>query len=162
MARKPRDYRAEEARRNALARERGFKSRAQQRHAIETGKAAPLQASRLSSPQTIRAQRDRLAALTDFERGIAAIKPENRARDWSDIFARSEEGQYRPERAKELGVSREAYTLAYINAFVYGEDRYDAVRHKGGSDDLYYWFVVLNEYLSAAEYEGKYASNNAE
>ena len=163
-----RDYHAEEVRRNALAKSRGFTSRAQQRHAIEVGKIRALQPKRVRSPKTRKAQ-ERLLATRRYgptpkagevpeSFGGITISPEDRARDWSTMFARSEIAQYRPERAKELGVSKAKYRDAYLKAFVAGDTRYERVRHSknGGSDALYYWFVTLNEYMEADEYESRY------
>lgn len=162
MARK-RDYKAEEARRNALARERGYTSRASLRRAIETGKASPIAPERVRSPRTIAAQERRLAATTAgrdaesaFLRATGSISPRDRAEDWSGIFARSKSAEYAPENAKDLGVTRAEYTRAYLDAFVMGDTRYTAVRHKGGSPALFYWFVTLNGYMSADEYESRY------
>ena len=56
MARKPRDYKAEEARRNFLAQQRGFTTRAQQRGKIERGEIAAIQPKRVRSPKVKAAQ----------------------------------------------------------------------------------------------------------
>lgn len=52
MARRVRDYKAEERRRNELARSRGFDSRAQQRGKIERGEMRALDPRRVSSSKT--------------------------------------------------------------------------------------------------------------
>lgn len=161
MARKPRDYKAEERRRNELARQRGFTSRAQQRRAIETGKIPALQPKRVRSPKTVEAQKRRVRPpkargpiQTDFN-GYT-IPVEQQAKDWSTLHARSEIAQYRPEEAAKLGVGKKAYTNAYMRAFVVSDGGYSAVRYAGGSPELYYWFVTLNQYMSASEYETRY------
>lgn len=56
MARKPRDYKAEERRRNELAQQRGFKTRASQRGKIERGEIAAIQPKRVRSPKVKAAQ----------------------------------------------------------------------------------------------------------
>lgn len=132
------------------------------RKAIETGKRSPLAPERVTSFRTLRAQEDRLAQTDDFTRYSSAISPEDRAEDWSGLFARSSVGEYQPDRADELGVSRAQYTAAYLDAFVLGDTRYSEVRHSGGSDALFYWLVVLNEYMTVDEYEARYGGQGEE
>ena len=185
MARKARNHHDEQIRRNQLSFLRGFKSRADERHQIETGKVAPQQPQRVRSPKTRAAQETRLThivritkrqraeaeakadakarakpspAVKDFGDRYPDITPTQRAQDWSNLFARAEAGKYNPGAAKSLGVTKRAYTTAYLNAFVKGDTRYDAVRHnkKGASPYLYYWFVSLNHYMTADEYEASY------
>lgn len=162
MARKARDYKAEERRRNELAKARGFTSRAAQRRAIEKGAAPALAPTRLRKPSVIAAQRARSAPpkdrapIKDSLQGYPLPSREQRARDWSALFAGTEMAQYRPERAKELGVTKKQYTDAYLRAFVQGDSAYHRVRYYGGSEDLRYWFVELNDYFEAEEYDEKY------
>lgn len=156
MARKARDYKAEERRRNELAKQRGFSNRYQQRAAIETGKRAPLQPSRVRSPRTKAAQRRVLGAHEDYLAALRRTTPASRAEDWSGLFLRTDMAKYDPDRARELGVSRAAYTDAYLNAWVEGPESYSKVRHKGGSDALEYWFVTLNGFMTVDEYEARY------
>jgi len=161
MARKQRDYRAEEARRNELARQRGFTSRAAQRRAIERGKAPAIQPHRIRSERTRKAQAALQSAIKPlnvrkYDYAGIHISGEQRATDWSTIFAGSDIAQYHPERARSLGVTKKQYTDAYLRAFVLGDERYAQSRYYGGSDPLYYWFVTLNGYYSADEYESRY------
>lgn len=165
MARKARDYKAEEARRNALARQRGFTSRGQQRRAIETGKAPAIAPRRLRKPTTIEAQKFRLGVDTGgIERKATElpafgdrVSPEDRAQDWSDIYARSSAAQYNPDD-RPKGMSKRAYTNAYLAAFVRGDERYVNVRHAGGSEALRHWFVDIAGYMTADEYESRYGA----
>ena len=167
-AKRVRDHKAEQARRNELARQRGYTSRAQQRRAIETGKAKPLAPKAVRSPKTIAAQKRRIAAATQGQEHKAkesdvlfnTSRPDaERAQDWSDLFARSNMAKYDPDN-RPKGVSREAYTKAYMAAFVEGPDRYKLVRHSGGSDALRAWFVDMNGWFQADEYETRYGDQN--
>lgn len=162
MARKARDYKAEERRRNELARLRGHTNRYQQRKKIETGAIAALAPKRVRSTRTKTAQKARVrpprgaAKITDYEIQGTKISRVQRASDWSAAHASEDIAKYRPERAKSLGVGEAAYTNAYLRAFVEGDTRYQRVRRSGGSVDLYYWFVTLNGYYMAEEYDEKY------
>jgi hypothetical protein len=168
MARKARDYAAEQRRRNELARERGFTSRGQQRRQIESGKAKPIAPKLVRSPKTIAAQKRRIAAATQGQEHkykesdvlFNKSRPdEERAQDWSDLFARSDMAKYLPDD-RPKGVSRKAYTDAYMAAFVEGPERYKLVRHSGGSDALRHWFVTINHWYQANEYETRYGDQN--
>lgn len=157
--RKPRDYKAEEKARKDLAVKRGYRNRYEQRHAIETGKIPAIQPSRLRNPKTIAAQK--LVKPPESRAVRDALKPlsdEDRCRVWSGRFARIYKAQYHPDRAEELGVSREAYTRAYLAAFVDNDPRYVRPNPDGtGADpDQYYWYVTLNDYMEADEYESRY------
>lgn len=81
------------------------------------------------------------------------------AQDWSELFGRTDMGQYHPERAKELGVTRGQYRNAYLRAFVIDQN-YNKVRHRGGNEALEYWFVTLNHYMSVNEYETRYGTQH--
>lgn len=160
-AKRKRDYKAEERRRNELARERGYRNRAQQRRAIEKGEMSPLDPERVRSPKTVSAQAKRLFQTNDFIRLTSALDPRDMAQDWSGIFARSEQAEYNPERAAELGVSEREYTRAYLDAFVLGDDRYE-INRRSGSDPLFYWFVTLNGFMSADTYDKRYGPSLTE
>lgn len=164
MAKRQRDYAAEQRRRNELARQRGFTSRAQQRRKIEKGEIPALvPLSRLRSKRTIEAQKFLLGAETrGIERKGSTLpvfgtrrSDAERAQDWSDIYARSQVAQYDPDN-RPKGMTKAAYTRAYLAAFVTGDERYVKVRHAGGSDALRHWFVDVMEYMQADEYETRY------
>lgn len=167
MARKQRDYRAEEARRNARARERGFTSRGQQRRAIERGKVPALAPSRLRSQRTIDAQREREArerreATSWFRAGFSSERQyrnaKDKAEDWSALHAGTGIARYDYEANAVEGITMAAYTKAYMDAFVSGPQRYKAVRRSGGSDALYHYFVTVTEHYSPDEYESRYGA----
>lgn len=152
-----RDNAKEQVRRNQLAFERGYASRYEQRKAIERGVIAPIAPKRVSSPKTISAQEKRLAAIPKVKSRSATYADRELAYDWSAVMAKRFEAEYHPERALALGVSRYEYTQIYLRAFVTGDYRYKITRRKGGSDELGEWFVTLNHFYSATEYERRYA-----
>lgn len=166
MARK-RDYKAEERRRNELARARGFKSRAAQRHAIETGKVKALAPSRMKNPRTVIAQQ-RLRAKerpSAFDIIYDTYSDEQRAAEWSSLFARHESGRFDYDGDTETAKSKQqfiakygkdAYVQAYISAFVRGEGRYQRARNRGGSQPLRFWFVHVTGYLTSNVYDERY------
>ena len=107
MARKPRDYKAEERRRNELARQRGFKTRAAQRGAIERGEISALQPKRVRSKKTLAAQARRAQGLLsgsavpkgpipsfDELRRMVEADRAQQCRDWSAIHAASTVATY--------------------------------------------------------------------
>lgn len=171
---KKRDYKAEYARRQQLARERGHESYGKQRGKIERGEIASLAPKRLRSKRTRRNQvkwyARSLDIATEETRGaapefmelygkhVATLTREERARDWSNNFAQTELAQYMPVHAKELGLTKREYTDLYLAAFVVGDQRYANARYDG-SDALAVWFVDLNEYFTQEEYDGKYGSD---
>ena len=157
MAGKTRDYKAEYARRTALAKTRGARSYGAERYAIEHGWIKPVAPKRIKH-NTAQWQERRITA-KQF-RGLPSPSRASRAQDWSDIFSRSVQGEYHPERAKELGVTKAAYTTAYLNAWVLGSDRYKNVRHSGGSVPLHDWFVNFAE-MGEDDYDDKYGNPTA-
>lgn len=153
----PRDYHQEQIRRDALARTRGHANRQSQRKKIERGKIAPLQPKRVRSPKTLEAQEKRLAKLKPPKPKSASYDDRELAYDWSAAHAQRIQATYNPELAALLGVTRHAYTKTYLEAFITGDFRYTDVRHDGGSEELFYWFVTLNHFYTAREYERRYA-----
>lgn len=107
-----RDYRAEEQRRNELAKQRGFTSRAQQRHRIERGKFPALAPERLRKPETIKAQKSLLARVEGriggpfspvdpnitFEKLAASKDKEELCEDWSAATAGTIMARFDTER----------------------------------------------------------------
>lgn len=186
MARKPRDYKAEERARNARAVASGFKNRAEMRRAMERGAIPAARPHRLTSPETKRTQRalrdsiDRGNGLPDpaaFAKWIGGKSQTERCRDWSDARARTSivsydtkspfkdvdgkadpyAGQNAAKREFIATHGRQAYTDAYLSAFVEGPERYATAKTRtGGSHALYYWLVVVVQYMSAKDYEEKY------
>jgi hypothetical protein len=156
VARKPRDYKAEYARRNALARERGFRTYGQQRHRVATGKALPVgrQGWAQSGYKSAAAYRKAIADAGDYQALHAGTK-----------IARYETG-LQPASGwdkdkggnRKAGTSVEAYTKAYTDAFVYGSNRYGNVRHSGGSEELRYYMVDVTGYYTQEEYDSRYGN----
>src|SRR6478609_5965605 len=103
MARKPRDYKAEERRRNELARQRGFTNRYQQRRKIETGAVPALAPKRVRSERTKQAQAQRIrpprnGAKIDDSRWVingTQISRVQRAEDWSAMHGGTDIAKYR-------------------------------------------------------------------
>ena len=183
MALRIRDNHAENVRRNELAKARGFHNRYDQRHKIETGVIRALWPQQVTAPKTVKAQNEWQARAHALITGAKPTEygghplppPEDRCQSWSDMFARASAARFapdgvkaadakmyhdrqwpRPLSAKDLGVTRDEYTAAYTRAFLVGPQRYQATRRTGGSYALYYWFVVLNHYMEADEYESRY------
>ena len=186
MALRIRDNHAENVRRNELAKARGFHNRYDQRHKIETGVIRALWPQQVTATKTVKAQNEWQARATTLITGGAAKPTEfggyplpsleDQAQSFSDRWARASAGRYapdgvnaadakmyrdhkwpRPLSAKDLGVTRDEYTAAYARAFMPpGPQRYDATRRTGGSYALFYWFVILNHYMEADEYESRY------
>lgn len=171
-----RDYKAEEARRNALARARGFTTRAQQRYKIETGKIPAIRPALVRSPRTLIAQEryKRAAAqpkrtktgliegrLSKSERAelplFAGVTYEQAARDWSEVHSRVPESRYAPELAHALGVTKEHYRAAYLRAFVIRPaDDDEAGWNARIASPLKYWIVTLNGFTTDDLYDRKY------
>lgn len=155
----PRDYKAEDRRRNLLAWSRDHGTRAKQRRKIEKGIIAPFQPKRVRKAETIKAQELRLEGITKRKvpSRSASMSDRDDAYDWSAMHAQTYMAQYLPEVASLLGVSRYEYTRIYLNAWVRGDYRYTENRYDGGTDAMGEWFVNLNNFMSASEYEDRYA-----
>lgn len=170
MARRQRDYKAEQQRRNELARARGFSSRGQQRRKIERGIIPPIAPQRVRSPKTISAQRQRESRERQATSwwGKAGFTSErqyrtarDRSEDWSALHAGTRIAQYEYEDNAVPGVTKAEYTKAYFQAFVSGPERYAAVRKAGGSAALRRYFVDITGHYSPDEYEARYGPGNA-
>lgn len=163
MARKARDYAAEQRRRNELARARGFTSRGQQRRAIERGRIPPLQPQRVRSPKTIQAQTERLRgeaqkAQQRIERLVSEDSQAKRMGEnelYSQAHANRQIAKFDYKNAV-TGVSLAEFTDAYWNAFVNPKGGYDRVRRRGGSRALKHYFVTITGHFTADEYETRY------
>lgn len=169
MAAKKRDYKAEERRRNELAKQRGFTSRAQQRGAIKRGEAkvtrtgntyriarttAKTPTKTTKTTKRGRTYRDKVQYM-----GYTFSKREA-CEDFSMISAKNENAKYRPEEAAKLGLTPSAYTHAYYMAFIDESSGYYANRYDdGGSDAMRYWFVDL-DHMEADDYDDKYSANS--
>jgi hypothetical protein len=164
MARKPRNHKLEQQRRNELARQRGFTSRGQQRRAIERGKVPALAPTRLRSERTIKAQTER--QIREQQSGLGGTitrdfrTKRDRCIDWSALHAGTTIASYDYEANAVDGVTRQQYTDAYFAAFVSGPGRYAAVRRSGGSPELRRYFVTITEHYSPDVYEVRYGAGN--
>lgn len=154
MARKARDYKAEYARRNALAKERGFNGYSQYRRKYERGEVRAVAPHRIRSKRTAEAQQN----VIDYETELGKISREQQCRDWSNYAAKTWMAKFRPHEAKRRGLTRAQYIDAYYNAFV-GEGAYAKSRYRGGNEALRYWFVDVLQCFSADEYDARYVSD---
>lgn len=165
MAAKKRDWRAEQVKRNKAAQALGYKNRYQLRKAVERGDIAPLNPRRVKSARTRAAQVERVKRLSRGYEGdlygsmvrkiMFGMTSEEQCLTWSSLYARHESAKYKPEQ-RPKSMSRKEYTAAYYDAWVNGDDRYQAVRRKGGSEKLRRWLVDIEGYLTASEYETRY------
>lgn len=170
-----RDYKAEERRRNELAKARGFKSRAQQRHRIETGRAPAIAPKLIRSERTRKAQAAYRAKpkppsppLSLYEREVARVEAQSsradKCRDYSAAHAHRTIAKFDYDaNIKDQGirgVTRKQYEDAYYAAFVDSPGRYGAVRKSGGSEELRHYFVDITHYYSPDEYEARYGQSN--
>lgn len=147
---KKRDYRAEYARRNALAKERGFSSYSQQRRAIETGKTRAIQPNRLRSKKTIEAQ----LALTPVFGGksVKDWRIES-AVGWSERNARTNRMKFDPVRARNDDAYLDAYTkVTVLQIAPKGEDESTLV----AGDDLRHLLVDILNIMDDKEYDSRY------
>lgn len=158
MTAKRRDYKAEYRRRNELAKARGFAGYAQQRRAIESGKARAIAPWRIRTKRTAEAQNAFLAELKEqgtYDSYLRAVPIEQQCRDWSSGTAKTPALKYTPQFARRYGLTKAEYTQAYYDAFVNGPESYRNVR-RGGSPALRYWLVDVIKLYTAAEYDKRY------
>lgn len=104
MARKPRDYKAEERRRNELARQRSggrFATRAAQRGAIERGEIPALAPERIRSPKTRAAQAKFLSGSAvpkgptlTYDQYAARYSRRELCEEWASVNARTTAVQF--------------------------------------------------------------------
>lgn len=188
MPRKPRDHKAEWARRKQLAAQRGT-TVYRQRKALETGKRAPLRPNAIRSERTRNAVKNFLRSVTGTRRHTpvqvpsskerreteawltkAGFTPYKRARDFSrdraqTPVAKLDIGSGRMAEAKRKYIAkhgRKAYNQAYIDAWISGDGIYTYSRYRGGSHELYVWLVEVTEYYTAEEFELKYGGTTGE
>lgn len=159
MARKQRDYAAEYARRQALARERGYKSYGEQRRKIERGEILALAPKRVKSAKTRARQAVLQSSLTYEQAKAAYVKTgqgkRKRAEEWSRYYSNSYASEYAPKN-RPKGMTIDRYTDLYLRTWVEGPETYTVVHNVGGSEDLRYWLVEVAEYYSAEEYDKRY------
>lgn len=158
---KKRDYKAEYARRDFLAKARGFDTYAAQRRAIEKGEVPALAPSRIRSKRTADAQQvwaSRPRSLWELAQTAEGRKEINidRAIRWSRMNARSDVLRFDPERAK----TDDRYLTVYINAFVAPTEGHpELAHHFEGTDWQEEYFVEIMEYYEAEEFDEKYGED---
>ncbi len=148
MARKPRDYKAEYARRKARMAEqekqRDYKS--EYRRASERAK---------KQGYTSASQKKRAQKANKLGRFHPAMENAARNPELFGFVPKTNATLYQPENAAKLGMSREEYTRAYYDAFLVGNQRY-ALNRKHGSPAMKRWFVDITGYMSEKDYDDKY------
>ena len=129
----PRDYRQEEQRRNELARERGFTSRAQLRNRVSKGVAT-----------------GRIAKAPAYERAGFTSVPEYRkarkvSKAWSDLHSQQERSEYKSAELRDPAKFR-----AYYEAFPSAQgNRNRALRKR----NLRHYLVDVMGYMTGEEFD---------
>jgi hypothetical protein len=148
VAKRRRDYRAEEARRNARARELGFSSRAQMRRALREGlPVARGKGGRIEA----RAQGP---ALPEWAKGGYSSKESfsrerREAARWSAEHSRRQTSEYTP---KLTAYQTHKYHQAYVNPAT------KASRAENDLFSLQEYLVDTMGYYSEAEFDDRYRS----
>lgn len=154
MARKQRDYKAEYARRQALARERGFKSYAQQRREIEKGDYPALAPTRLRKASTIRNQEEKGTGF--LGRTLANLKDHRieAAQRWSDMRARTKSMEFDAKRARRDPEYLNAYTAATVLDMAHPDTKMQA--KLSANEHSKHLLVDVLGLMTADEYETRY------
>ncbi|HEY6018786.1 MAG TPA: hypothetical protein VIY48_02520 [Candidatus Paceibacterota bacterium] len=148
MARKPRDYKAEYARRNRLAEERGFRNYAQQRSLIEKGIAPAINPFRLRKRSTIEAQEIGPGFLG---KTIHEYRVENAER-WSEVYRRSDMTKFDEERAMRDPAYLDTYTQAFMVTEAGIESHYRRLEPSQALHD----YLVGEGHMTEEEYQNRY------
>lgn len=157
MARK-RNYKAEYQRRQTLAKARGFKGYAAQRRAIETGKAAPIQASRVRSRRTLDAQFKAGRGIfslnmTQAQQDQLALKTRmDMAQGWSNTRSHSPGTKFDRARAERDPGYLDAYTQSVVfDSFS------DPTQHRfSRSEAMRHYLVDVAKIMTQEEYDDAY------
>lgn len=149
--RQPRDYKAEYAKRNALAKSRGFKSYGQQRRAIEKGTVRAIAPGRVRSKRTLDAQQafSFREIIPGFDLQETRIESAQR---WSDRNARSNLIKFDAKRARK----DKEYLDRYMVALVLSPERTEHYRRLTPSPALKSFLVDFMHIIQANEYETRY------
>lgn len=145
-----RDYKAEYARRQALARERGHRSYGEQRRKIERGEIPPIQPSRIRG----KTRAAWFAALMDSPQRADQhlfVRREIIAdcEEWSRLHAMSDRAKFRRKRA----LKDQDYLMTYYRAFIMNTTSDFA--HLKDNQDLKKWFMQFKG-MSEDEYRKRY------
>lgn len=155
MARKKRDYKAEYARRNALAQKRGFKSYNAQRKAIEKGRFPAIAPGRIRSRKTLDAQTN-YSIVKVFGRSELDIRIEA-SLAWSERNARTETMKFDEARARKEPDYERTYFSATVMQFGATElDESTLVN----SPELQHLLVDLMDIYEPEEYDEKYKNKD--
>lgn len=156
MARK-RDYRAEYARRVALAKQRGFKNYYDQRRKIEKGETRAIQPSRLRRRSVIEVQTKAFDIFgTQWADSIDIRETRiDMAQKWSDWYSRHWSTKFDAERARQ----DPKYLDVYMQAFVLVVTDGPKSHHFGWDEYQREWFVDYMKYYEAEEYDDHYTNS---
>ena len=169
MPKRKRDYRAEERRRNELARALGFKNRAELRKAIETGVRPARRVKQLRKPSTIAAQARlrKSAKPSTYDEIVATYSDQQRSQEWGWLLSKHETAEYeargdsavaKQKRAFIQKHGKDVYTRAYLEAWAEGDEKYYRVRYRGGSYALGFWLVEVCGYLTWDQFWERYGA----
>ena len=147
-AKRTRDYRAEEARRNQLAKSRGFTSRAQQRRALRTGAWVPVRKSdKPRAPIVYTASPTPPPTLTRKPGSSNLARLRRESQEWSSKHSRVDASKYDPRFPPER-------VRKYHAAFV--DDATRAYRIENGLYSLRDYLVDELGYYTDAEFDDRY------
>jgi hypothetical protein len=153
--RKPRDYKAEYAARQALAYERGFTSYYDQRTQIEKGTAPARSLSRVRTKRTYDAQQ-RFNGLSWEQKVNQRELTIELAQRWSNYQSRNKMSKF----DVKLAATMPGYLDAYISAFPLGFHKDENLNKFTGSPALFYYLVTLMGFMTVDEYERRYGKNH--
>lgn len=151
--RKARNYKAEYQRRQQLARDRGFRTYGQQRHAIETGRARAIAPARVRTKRTLDAQQK--YGIPAWMQKVNPLQARiDIAQAWSDKYSRSTETEF-----SELQARKDPdYLRLYLAAFVYSPKLAPWYKRLTPSEDLRKFFVEYMHIYESDEYESRYGA----
>ena len=139
-----RDYRAEEARRNARARALGFSSRAQMRTALAQG----WQPQRASNRKIVAPPEGEITRpVARGLKGMRRIRTESKF--WSDRHSRKPTSKYRPDMSDSQAA---AYHAAYV------DPETNVRRVENDLVSLRFYLVDVMEYYTDTEFDDRYSS----
>lgn len=159
MARRPRDYAAEYARRQALAKQRGFASYGTQRRAIEKGEIPAIEPTRLRKRSTIEAQEIgrgfigvpslKGEGLTSYE-GIQAFRMEMALR-WEETHSRSHYSEFDREKARNDPEYLNEYMAAWVMPSIYKDNTHDV-----DPSEYLHDYMIDNDLMDEEEWQQRY------
>lgn len=157
MPKKQRNYKAEYARRVALAQDRGFRNYADQRRKIETGRAQAIAPARIRTKRTLDAQQSWQALPWERKVNQKEIRIQM-AQEWSRVYSRTKVIRFDAQLARR----DDEYLQSYMRTFVLGDHEDQNINHFSDSFDLKHYLVDVMEYMTEDEYERRYGGTSAE